>query len=103
MEEEAELGCAKTRHEKVGIMPRDKATSETDEAGFRARDENVGECESMATIGARGVIPSARTKTIRVIGVKSMASDKLKTCGLKIARASNEAHLCEVWEGPRSR
>ena len=52
MEEEAELGCAETHQKKVGIMPGDKATSETDEAGFRARDEDVGECESVATIGA---------------------------------------------------
>ena len=103
MEEEAELGRAETRHEKVGIMPGDKVMSETDEAGFRARDENVGECESVATIGAQGVIPSAWTKTIRVVGMKSMASDKLKTCGLEIARASNEAPLCEVWKGLGSR
>ena len=52
VEEEAELGSTETRHKKVGIMPRDKATSETDEAGFRARDENMGGCDLVATIGA---------------------------------------------------
>ena len=102
MKEEAELGRTETRHKKVGMMPGDKAMSETDEVGFRAGDENVGGCESVATIGAHGVIPSARTKTVRVVGMKSMTSDKLKTCGLEIARASNEAPLCEFWEGPGS-
>ena len=36
------MGRAEFHHKKEGVMPRDKATSKTDEAGFRAVNENVG-------------------------------------------------------------
>ena len=66
-------------------MPRDEESSKTDEAGFRAVDEDVGWSETVTAIWARGVIPCAGSKTIRVVSMKSMTRDQLKTRQLKIA------------------
>ena len=52
MEEEAELGCAKARHEEVGVVPGNKMPPKTDKLGFRASDENVSGCDSMTEKGA---------------------------------------------------
>ena len=43
VEEETELGRAEFHHKEERVMPRDKATSKTDEAGFRAMYKNVGD------------------------------------------------------------
>ena len=60
MEEKTELGRAKFRHKKVGIVPRDKATSKTDEARFRAMNENVGGSKTVTAMWAGGIISCAR-------------------------------------------
>ena len=84
MEEETELGRAEFRHEEKGVMPRDKATSKTDEARFRAVNKDVGGCETVTAMCAGGVVSCARSKSIRVIGMKGMSCDKLEACRLKI-------------------
>ena len=99
MEKEAELGRAKAHHEKIGVVPGDKTASEVDESGFRACDKNVSGCDLMTAKWAGSIVACARAEAIRVIGMKSMTSDKLETCGLKITGASNKAPQSEVWEG----
>ena len=75
MEEETELGHAEFRHEKIGVMPGDKATSETDEARFRAMNEYVGGSKAVTAMRAGGIISGTRPKTVRVIGMKGMSCD----------------------------
>ena len=84
VEEETELGRAEFRHEKERVVPRDKATSKTDEAGFRAVDKDVGRSETMTAMWARGVIPCAGSEAIGVVGMKGMTCDQLEACRLKI-------------------
>ena len=75
VEGETELGRAEFRHKKEGVMPRDKAMSKTDEARFRAMNENVGGSETVTAMWAGGIIPCARSKVIGVIGMKGMSCD----------------------------
>ena len=74
MEEKTELGRAEFRH-KEGVVPRDKATLKTDEARFRAVNENVGESKTVTAMWAGGIVPCARSKAIGVVGVKGMSGD----------------------------
>ena len=46
------MGRAEFRHKKERIVPGDKATSETDEARFRAVDENVGGSKTLTAMWA---------------------------------------------------
>ena len=75
MKEQTELGHAEFRHEEERMMPGDKATSETDEARFRAMNEYVGGSKAVTAMRAGGIISGARPKTVRVIGVKGMSRD----------------------------
>ena len=52
VQKETELGRAEFRHKEEGMMPGDKATSEADEARFRAMDENVGGSETETAMRA---------------------------------------------------
>ena len=85
------MGRTEFRHEEVGIVPGDKATSKTDEARFRAMNENVGRSKTVAAMWARGIISGARPKAVRVVGMKGMSHDELEACRLEITRTSNEA------------
>ena len=69
------MGRAEFRHKKERVMPGDKATSETDEARFRAVDENVRRGETVTAMWAGGVISGARPKTVGVIGMKGVSRD----------------------------
>ena len=75
VEEETELGCAEFRHEEVGVMPGDKVTSKTDEARFRAMNEDMGGSKAVTAMRAGGIISGARPKTVGVVGVKGMSRD----------------------------
>ena len=75
MKEETELGRAEFRHKKEGVMPRDKATSKTDEARFGAMDKNVGWSEMVMAMWAGGVVPCAGSEAIGVVGMKGMSGD----------------------------
>ena len=72
-------------------MPRDKASSKTDEARFRAMNEDVGGSKAVTAMWARGVISGARPKTVGVVGMKGMSRDELEACRLEISRSSDEA------------
>ena len=91
MKEEAELGRAKARYEKVREVPRDKTLSEMDESGIRASDKDMSKSDLMMAGGAGGVITCTWTKTVQIVGMKSMTCDELETCGLKVAGASDKA------------
>ena len=84
MEEETELGRAKFRHEEKGVVPRNKVTSKTDEARFRAVNKDVGGSETVTAMRAGGVVPCARSKSIGVVGMKGMSCDQLEACRLEI-------------------
>ena len=103
MEEEAELGCTEACHEEIGIVPGNKVMSETDEPGIGACDEDVGRSDSMMAKGAECVITGAWTKTVRIIGIKSVSCDKLEACRLEVTGASDEAPLSEVRKCASSR
>ena len=75
MKKKTELGCAEFRHEKERVMPGDKATSETDEARFRAVDKNVGGSETVTAMWAGGVISGARPKAVGIVGMKGVSRD----------------------------
>ena len=75
VEEETELGRAKFRHKKEGVMPRDKATSKMDEARFRAVNKHMGRSETVTAMRAGSVVTCARSEAIGVISVKGMAGD----------------------------
>ena len=87
------------RHKEKGIVPRDKATSKTDEAGFRAVNEDVGRGEVMTAMWAGGIISGPGPKAVGVIGMEGVSRDELETRGLEISRSSDEAPQCEVREG----
>ena len=74
MEEKTELGRAEFRH-KEGVVPRDKATSKTDEARLRAVNKNVGGSETVTAIWAGGIVPCSRLEAIGVVGMKGMSGD----------------------------
>ena len=69
------MGRTEFRHEEVGIVPGDKATSKTDEARFRAMNENVGESETVTAMWAGGIVPCPRSEAIGVVGMKGMSCD----------------------------
>ena len=98
MKEEAELGRAEAHHEEVGEVPRNETSLKTNKLGFRASDKNMSRCDSMMAVGAGGIVTCTRSKTIRIISVKSMSCDKLEACRLKIARASDKAPQGKVWK-----
>ena len=75
VEEETELGRTEFRHEEEGVMPGDKATSKTGEAGFRAMNEDVGGSKTMTAMCAGGIVSGTRSKVIGVVGVKGMSRD----------------------------
>ena len=75
VEEKTELGRAEFRHEEIGVVPRDKATSKTDEARFRAVNKNVGGSKTVTAMWAGGIVPCARSESIGVVGVKGMSGD----------------------------
>ena len=47
--------------------------------------QDVEECVTAPTKGARGIVPSAGAETVGVVGLKRMTSDELKTGRLEIA------------------
>ena len=73
VEEETELGRAEFRHKKERVMPGDKATSETDEARFRAVDKDVGGSEAVTAVWAGGVISGARPEAVGIVGMKGVS------------------------------
>ena len=75
VEEETELGCTEFRHEKVGIVPRDKATSKADEARFRAVNEDVGRSKTLTAMWAGGVVSGARPEAVRIVGMEGVSRD----------------------------
>ena len=101
MKKEAELGSTKFHHKEVGVVPRDKASSETDEAGFRAMDEDMGWSKTMTAMRAGGVVTHAGPKAIRVVSMKCVTRDQLEARRLEIARASNKAPQGKIRERAR--
>ena len=69
------MGRTELRHKKVRIVPRDKATSKTDEARFRAMNENMSGSKMVMAMWTGGNVSGARSEAIGVIGVKSMTGD----------------------------
>ena len=69
------MGRAEFRHEKERVMPGDKASSETDEARFRAMNKDVGGSETVTAVWAGGVISGARPKAVRIVGMKGVSRD----------------------------
>ena len=99
VKKEAELGSAEFHHKEVRIMSRDKASSETNEAGFRTVDENVGWGKTKMAMGAGGVVARAGPKSIGIVRMECMTSDELETRGLEITRASEKAPQGKIGEG----
>ena len=64
MKEETKLGSTKAHHEEVGVVPRDKAASKTDEPGFGACDEDMSGCDSMMAEGAGCVVTCSWSEAI---------------------------------------
>ena len=69
------MGHAELRHKEVRIVPRDKATSKTDEARFRAMNENMSGSKTVMAMWTGGIVSGARSETIGVVGMKSMTGD----------------------------
>ena len=75
VEKEAELGGAKFCHKEERVVPGNEASSEADEAGFRAMDEDVGQSKVRMAVWARGVVTCARSKTVGVIRMEGVTCD----------------------------
>ena len=89
MKKEAELGGTKFCHKEERVVPGNEASSEVDEVGFRAMNEDVGQSKARMVMWAQGVVTCARSKMVRVVCVEGVTRDQLKACQLKITGASN--------------
>ena len=64
MEEQAQLGCAKTHHEKGRVVPGNKSSSKMDEMWVKACDKDMNRCKPVTAIGAQSIVSGSRAEMI---------------------------------------